>query len=104
MSHVEFVLIGGVILQLHGWVPEGGLVVHHPTDQPLLIAAAFAAMARRIDSHASEAPGLAELVDHGAVTPPISRLPDVLAEHPPLNLDDAQATSRALDEQRSERA
>lgn len=61
-------------------------------------------MARRIDSHASEVPGLAELVDRGVVTPPTLRLSDVLVEHPPLRLDDTQATSRALDEQRSERA
>ena len=29
---------------------------------------------------------MAELVDHGVVTPPISRLSDVLTEHPPLKL------------------
>lgn len=59
---------------------------------------------RRADSHVNDVPGLSELVDRGVVTPAARSLSDVLAEHPPLKLDDAQPTARALDEQRSERA
>jgi hypothetical protein len=69
-----------------------------------IVAVAFTAMARRADSPATEVPGLAELVDRGIVVPATRRLSDVLAEHPPVKLDDAQATGRALDEQRSDRA
>jgi hypothetical protein len=61
-------------------------------------------MARRTDSHVTEVPGLADLVDRGVVVAPTRRLSVVLAERPPVKLDDAQASSRALDEQRSERA
>jgi hypothetical protein len=69
-----------------------------------IVAVAFTAMARRADSPATEVPGLAELVDRGIVVPATRRLSVVLAEHPPVKLDDAQATARALDEQRSDRA
>jgi hypothetical protein len=64
----------------------------------------LAAMARRIESSVTEVPGLAELVERGVVLPASRRLVDVLAAHPPVRLDDPQATARALDEQRSDRA
>jgi hypothetical protein len=64
----------------------------------------LAAMARRTESSVTEVPGLAELVERGVVLPASRRLADVLAAHPPVRLDDPQATARALDEQRSERA
>jgi hypothetical protein len=60
-------------------------------------------MARRAHSDATEVPGVAELVARGVLVPATQRLSDVLAEHPPVKLDDAQAAARALDEQRSER-
>lgn len=64
------------------------------------------AMARRVDSRnaAGQLPGLTELVDRGVLVPAGRRLSEVLAAHPPVKLADAQATSRALDEQRRERA
>ncbi len=61
-------------------------------------------MARRTESSVTEVPGLAELVERGVVLPASRRLADVLAAHPPVRLDDPQATARALDEQRSDRA
>jgi hypothetical protein len=64
------------------------------------------AMTRRVDSRstAGQLPGLTELVDRGVLVPARRQLSDVLAAHPPVKLEDAQATSRALDEQRRERA
>ena len=70
----------------------------HTTALPLK------AMARRIESSLTEVPGLAELVERGVVLSASRRLADVLAAHPPVRLDDPQATARALDEQRSDRA
>jgi hypothetical protein len=61
-------------------------------------------MARRVESPLTEVPGLAELVERGVVLPASRRLADVLAAHPPVRLDDPQATARALDEQRADRA
>lgn len=63
-------------------------------------------MARPAKSHGSSAdlPGLTELVDRGVLLPATRRLSEVLAAHAPVKLSDPQAGSRALDEQRSERA
>jgi hypothetical protein len=64
---------------------------------------AFNEMARRAKSSA-DVPGLTELVDRGVLLPATRRLSEVLAAHAPVKLADSQAGSRALDEQRSERA
>lgn len=68
------------------------------------VAVACSAMARRADNHTTDVPGMAELVDRGVIVPATRRLSDVLAEHPPVKLNDAQAATRALEEQRSDRA
>jgi hypothetical protein len=44
------------------------------------------------------------LVDNGVLLPATRRLSEVLAAHTPMKLADPKAGSRALDEQRSERA
>jgi hypothetical protein len=63
-------------------------------------------MARRAKAHGGSAdvPGLTELVDRGIILPATRRLSEVLAAHTPVKLSDPKAGSRALDEQRSERA
>jgi hypothetical protein len=49
-------------------------------------------------------PGLQDLVEAGVLIPATRRLTEVLADRPPLKIENAPATISAVDEQRAERA
>jgi hypothetical protein len=63
-------------------------------------------MARHAKSRgrSTDVPGMSELVDRGVLVPATRRLSEVLAAHAPIKPSVPNAGSRALDDQRSERA
>jgi hypothetical protein len=51
-----------------------------------------------------DVPGLQDLVEAGVLIPASRRMSEVLDSHPPPKIEDEQATTSAVDEQRAERA
>ena len=49
-------------------------------------------------------PGLQEVVEAGVLVPAIRRMSEVLDSYPPLKIEDEQATTLAVDEQRADLA